>query len=210
MHDGVDHAWFIINLHTENSTFTFTQLHEQLILGHSPLCWKGEKNHLLGALMSCSWCEISKIPSTQVPCLKPTALTLTFQTPLRPPIRLARTMYITMTTSTILISWSGTRTGPLLLDICYNYLSITDAMYRAVWCWNTTEFTLSWIQHINFWDRWFLKALTYQYNFWLVNIFRSPSPATWREPLWFQDEPLLLLDGLYHSKVLIYGFSLNC
>jgi hypothetical protein len=28
MHDGVDHAWFIFNLHTENPILYFIQLHK--------------------------------------------------------------------------------------------------------------------------------------------------------------------------------------
>jgi hypothetical protein len=65
-----------------------TQLHEQLIFGHNPVCCK-RKTHLLEE--SCL-AHGGKILPIQFLCSKPTALTLTFQKPLTPPTSLTHTI----------------------------------------------------------------------------------------------------------------------
>jgi hypothetical protein len=78
MHDGVDHAWFIFNLHTKNSIvifYTTTQIINNIWA--EPLVLLEKPTYLEDRCLAHS----GEFPSTQVPCLKPTALTLTFQPP---------------------------------------------------------------------------------------------------------------------------------
>jgi hypothetical protein len=78
---GVDHTWFIFNLHTENSIFMFHTTTKIINYPGITSCAVTEKTHLLRGLCLANG---GKFPSTQVPCLKPTALTHTFQNPLTP------------------------------------------------------------------------------------------------------------------------------
>jgi hypothetical protein len=67
----------------------YIQLHEQLISERNPLAVNNKPTYLEDRCLA----HGGKFPSSKVPCLKPTALTLTFQAsphPLLPP--LARTI----------------------------------------------------------------------------------------------------------------------
>jgi hypothetical protein len=76
---GVDYRWFIFNLHTVNSIFMFHTTTKIInYLGITSCAVREKPAYFEDRYLA----HGGKFPSTQVPCLKPTALTLTFQTPL--------------------------------------------------------------------------------------------------------------------------------
>jgi hypothetical protein len=97
MHDGVDHTLFIFNLHTKILSLYLYDI-QSVILGITTGTkrWKKKPSYLEDRRLV----HGGESPSTLVPCLKPTALTLTFQSPLTPSHPLSP-YYITTTTSTI-------------------------------------------------------------------------------------------------------------
>ncbi len=98
-HEGVDHAWFIFNLHIENYIFKFYTT-TQIISGRNYLFFKW-KTYLIGRPMPCSWWRIPihSGPLLEINCPHPC-----FPNPPSPPPTPLAQYCITTMTSTISVS----------------------------------------------------------------------------------------------------------